>query len=162
LNPASIYCPSDLSPEECTLLSRQPAAVVLAPGREIVTGGSGDSARLLLEEGAAIALGSGYDTAESPSFSMQMAVALAVLRSRLPVEVAIAAATINAAHAVGCAGVRGSLEYGKRADLLVLNLSDYREIPRRFGVNHVGMAIRDGNLVLNRTRWKIGARRAVC
>jgi imidazolonepropionase len=162
LNPASVYCPSDLTPEECALLSRCPAAVVLAPGREIVTGGSGDAARSLLEQGAAIALGSGYDTAESPSFSMQMAIALAVLRSRLPVEVALAAATINAAHAVGCAAERGSIEYNKRADLLVLNLSDYREIPRRFGVNHVGMAIRDGNLVLNRTRWKIGAGRAVC
>lgn len=162
LGPISVYCPSDLSAAECALLSRRAPAVVFAPGREIVTGRNGDAARHLLDEGAAIALGSGYDSAESPSFSMQMAVALAVLRSRLPVEAAIAAATINAAHAVGCAGLRGSLECGKRADLLVLNLPDYREIPRRFGINHVGMAIRDGNLVLNRTRWKIGAEHSVC
>ncbi|MBV9759286.1 MAG: amidohydrolase family protein [Acidobacteriaceae bacterium] len=155
--PATVFCPSDLSPEECSVLSGISAAVVFAPGREIVEDRGGDAARRLLEAGAAIAIGSGYHATQSPTFSMQMAVALAVFRSRLTVEAAISAATINAAYAIGCGHLRGSLEYGKRADLLMLNLPDYREIPRRFGVNHVGIAIRDGNLVLNRTRWKIGA-----
>ena len=157
LDPATVSCPCDLSPAECSILARKPAAVVFAPGREIVQDRNGDAAQRLLEAGAAIAIGSGYDAAESPSFSMQMAVALAVLRSRLSVEAAITAATINAAYAVGSGHLRGSLEFGKRADVLVLNLPDYREIPRRFGINHVGIAIRDGNLVLNRTRWKIGS-----
>jgi imidazolonepropionase len=154
--PATVFCPSNLSPEECSVLSEIPAAIVFAPGREIVENRGGEAPRCLLEAGAAIAIGSGYHATQSPTFSMQMAVALAVLRSRLTVEAAITAATINAAYAVGCGHLRGSLEYGKRADLLVLNLPDYREIPRRFGINHVGIAIRDGNLVLNRTRWKIG------
>jgi imidazolonepropionase len=154
-NPAAVFCPCDLSEPECAVLSGVPA-VVFAPGREIVEDRNGAAAPCLLKSGAAIALGSGYDAIESPSFSMQMVVALAVLRSRLPVEVAISAATINAAHVVGCGRLCGSLEYGKRADVLVLNLPDYREIARRFGINHVGMAMRDGNLVLNRTRWKIG------
>ena len=157
LNPATVCCPSDLSAAECDVLARASSAVVFAPGREIVEDRQGDAARRLLEAGAAIAMGSGYDAAQSPTFSMQMAIALAVLRSRLSVEAAIVAATINAAHAVGCGHLRGSLEFGKRADVLLLNLPDYREIPRRFGVNHIGVAIRDGNLVLNRTRWKIGS-----
>jgi len=156
-NPATVCCPCNLSSDECSVLARQPAAIVFAPGREIVEDRSGDAMLRLFEAGAAIAIGSGYDAAESPTFSMQMAVALAVLRSRLSVEAAITAATINAAYAVGCGHLRGSLEFGKRADVLVLNVPDYREIPRRFGVNHVGIAIRDGNLVLNRTRWKIGS-----
>jgi imidazolonepropionase len=156
-NPEAVCCPCNLSPDECSVLSRQSAAVVFSPGREIVEDPGGDAVSRLLEAGAALAIGSGYDAAQSPTFSMQMAVALAVLRSRLSVEAAIAAATINAANAVGCGHLRGSLEFGKRADVLVLNVPDYREIPRRFGVNHVGIAIRDGNLVLNRTRWKIGS-----
>lgn len=155
-HPATVFCPSDLSPEECSVLSQIPAAVVFAPGREIAENRGGDAARCLLEAGAAIAIGSGYHATQSPTFSMQMAVALAVLRSRLTVEAAVTAATINSAYAIGCGHLRGSLEFGKRADLLMLNLPDYREIARRFGVNHVGIAIRDGNLVLNRTRWKIG------
>jgi imidazolonepropionase len=75
----------------------------------------------------------------------------------LTVEQAIAAATINAAYAIGRGHEIGSLEVGKRADLLVLNLSDYREIPRRFGINHVKMVVRDGNLVLNTSRSKATA-----
>jgi imidazolonepropionase len=85
---------------------------------------------------------------------MQMVVALAVLRLRLSVEQAISATTINAAHAVGCADEVGSLEPGKRADILVLNLSDYREIPRRIGVNQVAMALREGSFLINRKRAK--------
>jgi imidazolonepropionase len=88
---------------------------------------------------------------------MQMVVALGVLHLRLTVEQAISATTINAAHALGRADEIGSLEVGKRADLLVLNLPDYREIPRRFGINHVALAIRDGNLVMNRSRPKASA-----
>ena len=85
---------------------------------------------------------------------MQMVVSLAVLRLRLTVEQAITAATINAAHALGRGGDIGTIEVGKRADLVVLNIPDYREIPRRLGINHVAMAIRDGNIVFNRVRSK--------
>jgi imidazolonepropionase len=110
----------------------------------------------LAASGAAIALASGYHAARAPSFSMQMVIALATLRLGLAPEAAIIASTINAAYAVGCGHVIGSIEHGKRADILVLSVPDYREIPRRFGINHVGIAIREGNIVLNRTRWRIG------
>jgi imidazolonepropionase len=77
-----------------------------------------------------------------------------VVRLGLTAEEAFIAATINAAHAAGCAHLTGSLEYGKQADILILNVGDYREVPRQFGINHVDMAIRQGSIVLNRTRWK--------
>jgi imidazolonepropionase len=154
-NPFSISCPSNLTSAECLVLSRFPSIVVLAANREIVEERS-NCARELIESGAAIALASGYHAIHAPSFSMQMAIALATLRLGLAPEAAISAATINAAYAVGCGDTTGSLEYGKRADMLVLSVPDYREIPRRFGINHVGIAIRDGNIVLNRTRWRIG------
>jgi len=92
-----------------------------------------------------------------PVFNMQTAIALAVLRLKLTTEQAISAATINSAHALGLGDTVGSLEPGKQADVLVMNLSDYREIPRRFGVNHVGMAIREGKVAFNRTGWKVSA-----
>ena len=86
-----------------------------------------------------------------------MVVALAVLRLRLSTEQAIAATTINAAHALDCGDEVGSLETGKRADILVLGLSDYREIPRRIGVNQVVMALREGSFLINRRRAKASA-----
>ena len=79
------------------------------------------------------------------------------MRLGLTVEEAFTAATINAAHAAGCGHVTGSLEFGKQADLLILNVSDYREVPRQFGINNVEMAIRHGSIVLNRNRWKAAA-----
>jgi len=139
------------------VLSHAPCLSLFSPCKELLEERENPSAKKLVATGGAIALGSGYDAKDAPIFSMQMVVALAVLRLRLTVEQAIAATTINAAHALGCAAEVGSLEAGKRADLLVLNLSDYREIPRHIGVNQVLMAVRDGNFVINRKRAKARA-----
>jgi imidazolonepropionase len=110
--------------------------------------------RSFLDGGGAVALASGYDPLESPSFSMQMAIALAVFCLKLTPEEAISAATINAAYAIGVGGKAGSIELGKEADLLVMNMGDYRDLPRQFGSNNAGMVIRGGTVVLNRIGWK--------
>jgi imidazolonepropionase len=131
-----------------TMLVVNGAESTLAPGdRE-------SQIRQFLDQGGGLALASGYDPARLPVFNMQLAVALAVWRLGLTVEEAITAATINAAYASGVGACAGSLEYGKDADLLLLNLSDYRELPRQCGVNHVGMAIQAGAVVFNRIGWK--------
>jgi imidazolonepropionase len=64
----------------------------------------------------------------------------------LPAE-AITAATINAAHALRMADRVGSLEPGKQADLVVLNVSDYRELGYWFGVNLVHTTIKKGVVI---------------
>jgi len=136
-------------------LSRLPTLLSIVPGRELIEGNyDAIGARRFLNEGGAISIGSGYDRIHSPGFNLQMAIALAVLRLRLTPEEAISAVTINAAHASGCAAECGSLESGKRADILLLNLNDYRELPRQFGINHVGMVIHGGEVVFNRTSLK--------
>ena len=101
-------------------------------------------------------LASGHDE-QSPGFSMQAAVELAVLRHGMSLEQALSAGTINAAYAVGWGIDRGSLEVGKRADILVLNLADYRDITHQLGINYVGMVIRRGAVVFNRTSWRVSA-----
>jgi imidazolonepropionase len=60
---------------------------------------------------------------------------------------AISAATINGAYALGCGERCGSMQPGKRADLLMLNVEDYREIAHQFGVNHVHMVVKNGAIV---------------
>jgi len=155
--PRAIFCPAELQPAESALLARSPAIVVFSPCKDLLEERENPSAKKFAAADGAIALGSGYDARDAPIFSMQMVVALAVLRLRLSIEQAISAATINAAYALGCGAEVGSIEVGKRADLLVLNLSDYREMPRRIGVNQVVMALRDGNFVINRKRAKASA-----
>lgn len=136
-------------------LSRLSTLLSIVPGRELIEGGYDPiGTRRFVNEGGAISIASGYHRVDSPGFNLQMAIALAVLRLRLTPEEAISAVTINAAHASGSASECGSLESGKRADILLLNLNDYRELPRQFGINHVGMVIRGGSVVFNRTSLK--------
>jgi imidazolonepropionase len=65
---------------------------------------------------------------------------------------AITGATINAAYAVNRAGEVGSLEAGKRADVLVLGVSNHKFLGYRFGVNLVDKVIKNGRLVVDRDR----------
>jgi imidazolonepropionase len=153
-NPHAVWCPSTLSNQECDVLSTSRPIAVFSPGSELLNGSGNDTARRLADSGAAIALSSGYHPCDTPSFNMQMAIALAVFGLRLTIEQAITAATINAAYAIRRSQVIGSIECGKRADLVVLDIPDYREIPRRFGSNNVVMAMRDGNIVFKRLRSK--------
>jgi imidazolonepropionase len=155
--PRSVFCPVELSNAECAILGHSPCLAVFSPCKDLLEERENPSAQKLVAAGGAIVLGSGYDAKDAPIFSMQMVIALAVLRLRLTVEQAIAATTINAAYALGRAADVGTLEAGKRADVLVLNLSDYREIPRHIGVNQVRMALRDGNFVINRKSAKARA-----
>ncbi len=78
--------------------------------------------------------------------SMQFAAALACRYMKLTPKQAIAAATINAAAAIGMDNKIGSLEPGKQADLIVLNIPDYQHIGYRFGTNLVGIVIKQGQV----------------
>jgi imidazolonepropionase len=73
----------------------------------------------------------------------------------LPAE-AVTALTLNAAAALGRADRIGSIEPGKQADLVILEVPDYRHLFYHFGINHVGNVVKRGHLVLS-----AGAHRAV-
>ena len=153
--PRMVICDGALQEDECSILSEMGAPVVTAPPRCMTKDIYEGTLRRLVQHGCALAIASGYDENESPVANMQIAISLAVFRLGLSVEEAIAAATANAAHAAGVAHITGTLEVGKRADFLVLDLSDYRELPRQFGTNHVLLAFREGKPVVNRTGHKL-------
>ncbi len=157
VQPQSVSCRRRLTSSEGAVLAQAAVPITLSIAESLADDAVIGGVRQLSENGAAIALSSGYHPRETPVFNMQMIIALAVLRLRLTTEEAISAATINPAYALGLGHVIGSLEIGKRADVLVLNLRDYREMPRQFGVNHVGMAIREGKIIFNRTGRKVSA-----
>jgi imidazolonepropionase len=154
IQPRSVLCDPNIGPAEREVLGGAPQTVILAPTTKLLEEESSSCARELVQSGAALALSSGYDAYTNPTFSMQTVLSLAVLRMQLSCEEALTACTINAAHAVGRSHVTGSIESGKRADVLMMNIPDYRELPRRLGINNVAMAIRGGTVVFNRTGWK--------
>jgi imidazolonepropionase len=128
------------------LLSRTDTVATMIPWRACADGSTG-AARRLIDAGAAVALASGFNPHQTPTLSMQTVVALACQELRMTVEEAIAAATINAAHALCRADRVGSIEPGKAADLLLLNCGDYQEMTHCFGANLVHATIKSGVLL---------------
>jgi imidazolonepropionase len=136
---------------EMDLLARTSTIAVLLPGRTFHLGsGRFARARAFIEAGAAIALATNFNPGTSPSCSMPFALSLACTQMGMTPGEALAAATINGAHALGIAAEAGSLEHGKWADFVVLDASDYRELPYYFGMNLVAMTVRRGEVVYRR------------
>ena len=104
-------------------------------------------ARKLIEAGAIVGLATDYNPGTSPTVSMPMILSLACSQLRMTPAEAIAAATINGAYALGREKMVGSLEEGKRADLAVYEVEDYREIPYYFGMNVCWMTMKSGEIV---------------
>jgi imidazolonepropionase len=101
-------------------------------------------ARMLIDAGVAVALGTNFNPGFSPPLNMQTAVSLACMQLGMSPAEAITAATINAAHALRIAGRVGSLESDKLADVLILNTADYRDLAYQLGTNLVATTIKNG------------------
>jgi imidazolonepropionase len=108
-------------------------------------------AQELLKANAILAIATDTNPGTAWCESMQFAIALACRYLKLTPAQAIVAATLNAAVAIGKADEVGSLEAGKQADLLILDVPDYRHLGYRFGVNLVHTVIKKGRV------YEIGA-----
>jgi imidazolonepropionase len=103
-------------------------------------------AQKILDADGILALATDCNPGTAWNESMQFSIALACRYMGLTPAQAIAASTINAAHAIRRADRIGSLEEGKQADLLVLSVPDYRHLGYRFGTNLVKQVIKRGRV----------------
>ncbi len=140
------------TPEEETLaLARSGTIAVSLPGTPFGLGETHYTpARRLIEAGGALALATDLNPGTCYCESMPFIIALACRMMHLTPAEAIGAATINAAHAIGWGRRVGSLEAGKQADLLILELRDYRELAYRFGTNPVEIVVKRGLVAIAR------------
>ena len=104
-------------------------------------------AQAILEAGGLLALASDLNPGTAWGGDMQFTIALACRYLRLTPAQAIVAATLNAAAAIQRADTIGSIESGKQADLIILNVSDYRQLGYRFATNLVETVIKRGKVV---------------
>lgn len=136
------------SPEEIDLLAASDTIAVALPGTPFGLGHREYTpARALIEAGGAVALGTDCNPGTCWCESMQFVIALACRTLRLTPAEAISAATINAAHALGVGDEVGSLEPGKRADLIVLDTPSYTHLGYRFGTNLVRAVVAGGRVL---------------
>ena len=133
--------------EDVTSVARSSSTAVLVPATAFARGSSQAPGRALADAGAAVALGSDYNRATTPCPNMQFTIYLACHQMGLTVEEAVTAATLNAAHVLGLGKDRGSLQPGKRADIILLHTGNCRALASEFGANLVKMTIQGGNIV---------------
>jgi imidazolonepropionase len=130
--------------------TRVPVAVLL-PGATFFLGEGGHSpARWLLDAGARVALSTDFNPGSSPTQNLWLMGTMGCSQLRMTAEEVIRAVTIEAAAALALEDEVGSLEVGKKADILILDHTRHAEIPYRYGMNPVWCVFKDGQLVLKR------------
>jgi imidazolonepropionase len=134
--------------DEIELLARSDTIAVALPGTPFGLGHHDYTpARALIDAGGAVALATDCNPGTCWCENMQWMIALACRYMDMTPAETISAATINAAHAVGLGGEVGSLEPGKRADLILLDVPSYQHLAYRFGTNMVQTVIVEGGVI---------------
>ncbi len=145
LDAASADHLDQLTTSDIRALARSNVVATLLPGANFHLGLKRyPPARQLIEAGAAVALATDFNPGTSPTLNMQFVLSLACTQMRMTPAEAITAATLNGACALRRSQRIGSLEPGKQADLIILDVSDYREIPYYFAVNRCVMTMKRG------------------
>jgi imidazolonepropionase len=135
------------SPRDIQILAKSDTVAVALPCTPFgLAESTYTPARQILEAGGLLAIASDLNPGTAWCGNMQFTIALACRYMRLTPAQAIAAATINAAAAIDKSKRIGSLAPGKQADLLVLNVPDYRHLGYRFGSNLVHDVIKKGRV----------------
>lgn len=127
-------------------LARSQTIGVILPGVNLHLGLSPAPARALIAAGGAVAIGTDLNPGSSPLFSIQQAMALATRLHRLTPAEALIASTVNAAAAIGLTD-RGALVPNARADFLVLQSADWRDLSYTLGANPVHSVWCEGVLI---------------
>jgi imidazolonepropionase len=122
---------------------------VLLPGTSfyLMLGRYAD-ARKMIAKGLRVALASDYNPGTCPTENLQAIMTLACFGMQLSPEEILKGMTINAAYAVDRAAEIGSIEAGKKADLVILNAPNWDYVIYHFGINHVDKVIKSGRLVV--------------
>jgi imidazolonepropionase len=130
--------------------SRAPVAVML-PGATFFLGEGGLApARRLLDAGVRVALSTDFNPGSSPTQNLWLMATMGCSQLGMSVPEVIRGISIEAAAALGLEHEVGSLEVGKRADILVLDCRRHAEIPYRYGMNPVLRVYKDGKCVVKR------------
>lgn len=148
LGATSIEHLDTITADERSAIARSGTVAVITPAANFHSGSSQFAdTRGLIDAGAAVALTTDFNPGSSPCFSLPFVMAVACRYCRLTPAEALNAVTINAAHAVGMGEQVGSLEIGKRADVLICDIDDHRSLAYELGANPISMASRSGKVV---------------
>ncbi|KAL0962902.1 hypothetical protein UPYG_G00346920 [Umbra pygmaea] len=140
----------EVSDEGIAAMATAKTAAVLLPTTAYILRLPQPRARDMLEAGVIVALGSDFNP-NAYCCSMPMVMHLACVNMRMSMSEALAAATINAAYALGRSHTHGSLEVNKHGDLLVLNAPRWEHLIYQLGGHQevIRYVVIKGNVVYN-------------
>jgi imidazolonepropionase len=127
-------------------LARADCAAVLLPAAEFLGAEHRAPGRELLDAGAMVALATDANPGTAPVVSIPLVIGLAVRLYGMSTREALAATTLNAAWTLGMARELGSIEVGKRADLVLLD-APVEHVAYRLGHNPVEIVLLAGDPV---------------
>lgn len=140
--PASLDHMDCIAAEDISLLAQSDTVATLLPAANYFLGHRDfPDVRRLIDSGVAVALATDYNPGTSPTPSMSFVISLACTHLKMTVAEAIAASTINAACALRLEAVKGSIEPGKDADMVMMDFKDYREIGYWVAWNRVATTV---------------------
>ena len=127
-------------------LAKSKTTAVLLPGTPFVLNSKYPRARKMIEAGVPVALATDFNP-NCLTESMQFILSLACIKMRMTQAEAISASTVNAAYSLGRSDI-GSIEVGKQADIVILDIPNYNHVGYHFGVNLVEKVIKKGKIVI--------------
>lgn len=144
-----------VTPKGIKALSESSTAAILLPGVSFfLMLDKTAPARQLIDSGAIVALATDFNPGSSMTESMFFILQLAVFTLKMEIEEAINATTANAAYAISRQDSVGSLELGKKMDLLLCDIPHYAYLGYHVGINPITYVIKNGRVVV-RDRQRI-------
>jgi imidazolonepropionase len=125
-------------------LAKAGVVATLLPGVSFFLNPPHAPARKLIDAGVPVAIASDFNPGSCMSYDMPMMMTIACAQMRMSPEESITASTLNAAAALNLSKEIGSIEAGKKADMVVLDIPNYRFLSYHFGENHIYRVVKNG------------------
>jgi imidazolonepropionase len=135
------------SDEAIRMLSESETVATLLPATAFCLKESYAKGRQMIDSGCAVALATDFNPGSCFTNSIPLIISLAALYMNMSIEEIVNALTINAAAALKRSNITGSIEKGKKADIIVLEYPSVHFLPYNAGVNIVEMVIKNGKIV---------------
>ncbi|MFT9819101.1 imidazolonepropionase [Lysinibacillus sp. NPDC056185] len=121
---------------------------VLLPGTAFFLRAPFARGRLMIDEGVPVAISTDFNPGSSPTMSLPFIMNLACMHMGMTLEEVLTATTVNAAYALNRGHQIGSLEAGKQADVIILDVANYKQLQYFYGMNHTNTVIKNGRVVV--------------
>lgn len=138
-----------ISDQGIRMMAEKGVIGVLLPGTAFFLMADSARGRTMIDEGVPVALSTDCNPGSSPTTSLPFIMNLACMKMGMTPAEAIVACTINAAHAINRGKEIGSLEVGKNADVVIMNVPNYMQLQYHYGMNHTETVIKSGKIVVN-------------